>query len=188
MKLKDLSFSGKQARRILADAAEREARDDGDEDKTISYSQLVQIAEESQINPKYLKVSTKQLVKEAGGLENAVVGRMTKKIKRFSQDVFGGFLMGYLTFPSAVGPCGGVNVASKVIGGIAYVVSVIGAISGWRVGSLIPPELYPYMKIGATLGALTQIGSGIYEWHKYERNKLIEEMNGDGCTPTLPKP
>lgn len=180
MKLEDLSFSDKQAKRILAEASEREARDDGDEDKTISYSQLVQIAEESQINPKYLKVSTKQLVKESGGLENAVVSVMAKKTKKFSQDVLGGFLRGYLTFPTAMmsEPNDSINNIGKFIGGISYLGSVVGALAGWREGSLFPQGLYLYLGIGAVLGTVTQVSSGIYEWYKYEKNNLIEKMNG----------
>ena len=171
MKLEDQRFTEKQTKRILAEATEREARDQTLEERTISYGQLVQIAQESQIDPKYLKVSTKQLVKETGGLERATFGRILGKL--------GGAVEAIFLMPTYIrkiknqkgesdnpikGPISlGLTVASLGVALIAY-------------GANHNIEDIPYL-LAMHLGV--NLGSGLYEGYRYEKDKLLKEMNGD---------
>jgi len=174
MKLEDLSFTDKQAKRIIAEAAEREAREysaEIQEEGKISYNQLVQIAQEAQIDPRYLKVSTKQLVREAGGLEKAAMGRMFGGIKYFSK----GLLKGYFILPTHIRTSDDTSdfEEASFIGGVPGFISYLGT----SFIGIVSKNQY-FISI-AVLSTLTQIGSGIYEWYRYEKDKLIEEMNGD---------
>jgi len=185
MKYKDLKFTDKQVKRILAEAAEREARDSEEDDKTIDYSQLVQIAQESMIDPKYLKVSTKQLVKETGSLEKIAVGRMLGKTRYFYNNFLEGLLKAYFILPthlrrmddeeSITAP----KICGTIAGALSYFSSLATLIFPYQHGSIFSQETEFYMTIGGALGALTQIGSGFYEWYRYEQNKILKEMNGD---------
>ena len=177
MKYEDLRFTEKQVRRILAEATEREARDH-EEHRTISYSQLVQIAQESMIDPKYLKVSTKQLVKEAGGLEKATIGKMYERVKDFSKNIFEGFFF----FPKAAidihkhdGNLSVYQIGKMLVGVLGNALSIPGYAYLFEQDSKIA---IPVLAIH--LG--TNITNGFYEWYRYEKSKFLKEMNGNEKT------
>ena len=180
MKLEDMTFTEKQAKRILAEATEREARDYGEKERTIGYNELVQIAQEASIDPKYLKVSTKQLVKESGGLEKVAMRRMYTKTLKFGKRFTGCFLEGFFTIPTAIRKHPEEDdtlFGVAYLGGLSY--SVIFLMSLALVtASDGPKQLIPYFIGLAALTTLTQFGSGFYEWYRHEKNKLLEEMNG----------
>lgn len=164
MKLQDLTFTKKGIKRILAEATEREARDT-DEERTINYSQLVQIAEEAQIDTKYLRVSTKQLVKEVGGLERATIGRVIKK-----SVVAVGYVLGCsFAAPTMFGMSDDDEPISPAVG-------ILSSIIGYGYLFVNHEKMVP-----AVLGVqiATNFASGLYEWYRHEKNKLVEETNGN---------
>ena len=188
MKYEDLRFTEKQTRRILAEATEREARDSEEEDRTVSYSQLVQIAQESMIDPKYLKVSTKQLVKEAGGLERVAVEKMLGKTRYFYNNFLEGLLKTYFILPTHLRRikdeehANAPKIGGTIVGALSYFSSLLTLIFPYHQGSIFSQGTEFYLAIGGALGALTQMGSGLYEWYRHEKNKILKEMNGNEKT------
>lgn len=182
MKLEDLTFTDKQAKRILAEAAEREARDYEDEiegGQRISYPQLVEIAREAQINPRYLKVSTKQMVAEVGGLERAAVVNTANVVGNVVKDAGKLFTGGLFYVPTMIR---GFREYEKGDGHglVSFFYTLIA-------NSLSIAFVYPKLfENNLTLGLAalsvhlgTNLASGLYETYRYQKNKLIEEMNGE---------
>lgn len=192
-KLDDKRFTRKQADRILADAAERESRNYGTElGEGLTYTQIVKSAEEAGIDPKYLKRSAKDLVKEVGGLEKAAVGRMYRKAVNSSKDIthgFKSFLVAYFILPTGVRlhddngegrDFSDFSVGMRFVGGsagiLAYLVTLNDSLARLK---FFPEEFQPYLIPLASIATATQVGSGLYEWYRREKNKLVEEMNGE---------
>jgi hypothetical protein len=174
MKLEDLTFTRKQADRIIAEAAEREARQyktEIEEGEKIGYNQLVQIAQEAQIDPKYLKISTKQLIRESGGLEKAAVRAMTKQLKESGSLMLKSFFQAPLTLPTWF--------RTAAIQNDFPLMSIIGGAMGISTSWLVLADHPEYRIPLLTLGAITNIASGLYEGYRHEKNKLIKEMNGE---------
>jgi hypothetical protein len=181
MSLEEKYFTEKQMRRILANATEREARDTEEEERTIPYSQLIQIAEEAKINPKYLKVSIKQLVQEGGGLERIA----TTKVINKSIDSVTGFLGGFLETPFMIATAvRRFNKEDNLIDK-AYKTGVFTWAIGTQFVGLLPTAFYfALAEINLAMPTLitqvaTNIVSGIYEWYRFEKNKLLNEMDDE---------
>ena len=170
MKYEDLRFTNKQVRRILAEAAEREARQQRYEEETITYLQLVQSAEEAGINSKYLKTSTNQLVKEIGGLEKVALKNTSKIIGNFFYKI----ASLYFTLPSATRKYE--EDAREFVGWMGTAINpcimVFEAAWGFKYDSDIGLTVF-----GTHLAA--NIASGLYELYRHEKNKLLKEMNGN---------
>ena len=184
MEPEDQRFTEKGLNRIIAEAVERESRDQQLEEETYTYSQLVEAAEGAGIDPKYLKAPTKQLVKEKGGLERAAIGRMVGKTGKLGKYILDGFLKDYLgiyfALPTTSRKEGRDILHDPVVNffGMAGFISYAATL-GLAITSSLPENLHPYAISLATLSTATQIGSGLYEWHRAEKKKLIEETNGE---------
>ncbi len=172
-KLEDLKFTEREAQRIIADAAEREARDEGLDDKTIGYNELVKRAQEALIDPKYLKVSAKDLIKEAGGLEKAAIKNSFKTVG----NVFYNIASLYFALPYAARKHGVKGRSEDNF--VSWMGGTINA------GILIGEAAWGFDH-DSDLGLIffgthlaTNIASGIYELYRHEKNKLVEEMNGE---------
>lgn len=178
MGLTDLRFTNKQVQRILSEAAEREARAHPEE-ISIGYDQLVQIAEESQIDPKYLKIPTTQLVKEIGGLEKKAARKTIENVA----DFFNGFFQGHFAIPSGLRK---IDDSKFNRGGFML------PFAGHLMFGLYPIAFYYNLfnydsKLAAsvlTLQIATNLGSLGYELYRHEKNKLVEEMNGQDSKET----
>ena len=186
MKLEDSRFTEKQVKRILAEASEREERNRRLEEETINYSQLVEIAEEARIDSKYLKVSTKQLVKEKSGLEKLATKNILEKTRRF----FRGFLEGHFIVPTVLSKFGREELENTIPYRIGAVVPIFGTLLVGAYPIVGYYFLFNYDPKIATATLATQVttnvGSGLYEWYRHEKNKLVEEMNNHE-SPTLLK-
>lgn len=176
MKLEDKKFTDKEVKRILAEAAERESRDIPEE-RTIGYNQLVEIAKEAQIDLKYLKVSAKQLVRESGGLEKAAVGRMLGKTKEY----IAGFIPGFFTIPTSLRRDHDEEQSNAHTWGSSsgMVSSAAVAIGCLYLSSPSYPHHHGSFLLIPIVQAGTNLASGIYEWYRKEKSRLVEEMNGE---------
>ena len=167
--LNNQRFTRKQADRILADAAERESCDYGTEaGEGLTYTQIVQIAQEAGIDSKYLKRSAKDLVKEVGGLERAAGGNAFKKVR----DVFYNIASLYYTLPSSVRK----SDDKEFVGWMGTAIN----------GCILTIEAGLGFKYDSDIGLIvfgthvaTNLASGIYELYRHEKNKLVDEMNSE---------
>ena len=181
--LNNQRFTRKQADRILADAAERESCDYGTEaGEGLTYTQIVQIAQEAGIDSKYLKRSAKDLVKEVGGLERAAVDSVLNKTKNFTVGILGGLLETPFVVPTALRKSNDKNMSvGYFVGSLSWYfpsVLTLGVLPSFAYYELFKhnPEVATAL---LTTQILTNIGSGFYEWYRREKNKLVEEMNGE---------
>jgi hypothetical protein len=180
----DRRFTRTQVDRILAEATERQTRDYGTEiGEGLTYAQIVQSAEEAGIDRKYLERSTKDLVREAGGLERAAVGRMFGKTRKAivgTEKFLGHTLESFFIFPTSVLKINsgevskwyqGVGVFIGAVADAALLISLTAIASGDQ-----KITDYPYLLALASITAATQVASSLYEWYRHERNKLVEEI------------
>lgn len=187
----DQRFTRVQADRILAEAAERQARDyETEPGEGLTYLQIVESAEEAGIDRKYLERSTRDLIREVGGLERAALKIMMNNVGSFTKDLTSSFiksLMGsYFVVSSYLNRKSKEEQHTKDLG------EIIGEGSGSVLGTLglgativsglasidkelVPAEFRPYLLGLGALTATTQIASIMYEWYKYEKSKLVEE-------------
>ena len=172
----DPRFTREQVDRILTEAVERESRDYGtDPGEGLTYGQIVQSAQEAGIDSKYLKGSAKDLVTEAGGLEVTAASMALDKIL----DVPVGILQGLCAGPTMWRKLNGkidqsafyfLPAAVSFFGGnLALLYTELDLIDR---NSPVGPEL-----LAAHLGL--NLVSGIYEVYRREKNKLVNEMNGE---------